>query len=391
MEVTLSAGDLVLFSRPCASMTLSPALICFGAKLFAGSMFDHVGLVVEHPETSQLLILEANVSGVSLRPLSDRLARTKSRRMSVRKLYHHQDSRDFIRRLWSISQEYSDYKYNTSMEVNIRAVIESHLHHITHKHHLDRSRYSYTLRVLQNELQHTHPLLQPLLRLRYRQLQGRLEMLNGNDSLERISIDDIQRTNCSQLVAHIYSQLGVLTPSREVLHFIPSDFSSMNFTHALPLEEGFALSPNIPVDMDPLDVPQAHSKARQRTSSPSAKGLLYFNEGNELPIDSPSGVKVKHGRVHVLDEHYRVVAELSDRSTGNTPFVIEKGHTLHAHRRTALEVLPSKEAQTAYRLAPAMSLFVQREVLAGIDTAMSGIFTEVGHHPMKFNRLLSQL
>ena len=56
----LDSGDIVLFNRRCLSMRPLAASVCGVAKLFSNSKWDHVGVVVKHPETGELFFLEAD-------------------------------------------------------------------------------------------------------------------------------------------------------------------------------------------------------------------------------------------------------------------------------------------------------------------------------------------
>lgn len=381
MEVSVSAGDLVLFSRPCFAMDLGSSLICFGAKIFSGSSIDHIGLVVKDPSTSELFLLEANASGVTLRPLIDRLIRSKSRIISVRKLIRRKARRQeediiFRQRLWSIAQEYAHYGYNSSIHINAHAVVQSHLHHMLHQPHQDRVRYAYTLHVLQNEAVHVDGVVSQLIQLRCQQLQDRLEASVRGDQALLASIDELQRTNCSQLVAQIYAEMGILTPTREVLHYIPSDFSSLNFTHTIHLEDGYALSPNITFDKSQIKIHQSHGVAHFNITSLSRNDAFpfTFSEGNIWRSEDSARLSVKNGRVHVFDQDERMIAEMSEK---DPPLTLAKGCMLYAYRGSAVEISVLDGDQSVFSSDKSMSAFIQREILAGIDTVVSGGFVEV--------------
>ena len=381
MELSVSAGDLVLFSRPCVSMDLGSSLICLGAKLFSGSSIDHVGIVVRDPTTSELLLLEANAKGVSLRSLVTRIMRSKSRIISIRKLFrkkaNSQDEVVFQQRLWSLAQRYIHYGYNGSVETNAQAVVRSHLHHILHQPHQDRNRLTYTLNLLQREAAYANETLLPLMQLRCQQLQHQLAAFEQEDRTAFASIDALQRTNCSQLVAQIYTELGVLTPTREVLHYIPADLSSLNSTHTLHLEDEYALSPNLTFDKSLVKIHQSHGVAYLKIASPTQNTALQFNfsEGNTWSLGASAKVVVKHGLVHVFDRDQRLVAEINEK---DSPLTCAKGCTLHAFRRSVIAISSSDDDESISTVEKPVSVFIQRECLAGIDTFTSGGFVEVG-------------
>eukprot|EP00871_Galdieria_phlegrea_P000759 jgi/Galph1/1684/GphlegSOOS_G395.1 len=81
----LDSGDLVLFNRRCLSMSPYGALICGMSKLFSRSRWDHVGLIVRVDDGS-LHLLEANMGGVKLRPLEERIKRSHAHEIAVRRL-----------------------------------------------------------------------------------------------------------------------------------------------------------------------------------------------------------------------------------------------------------------------------------------------------------------
>ncbi|PXF45357.1 Mitochondrial adenine nucleotide transporter ADNT1 [Gracilariopsis chorda] len=82
----LDSGDIVLFNRRCTSMPLAGAVLCKMSKLFSNSQWDHVGIVIRHPATGELLFLEADFGGVKLRSLSERVRRSKSNEIAIRQL-----------------------------------------------------------------------------------------------------------------------------------------------------------------------------------------------------------------------------------------------------------------------------------------------------------------
>ncbi len=87
-SVVVDAGDLILFSRQCTTMDMISCMICLAAKIGTGKLngYDHIGIVVRNMDTNELEILEANVSGVTLRNLKDRLDRTRSNIIGIRKI-----------------------------------------------------------------------------------------------------------------------------------------------------------------------------------------------------------------------------------------------------------------------------------------------------------------
>ena len=125
--VKIEEGDLILFSRKCSSMDFLSASICFGAKIGTISEWDHVGLVIksqrkqgnegkegkEGEEEEILEILEANLGGITRRPLKKRLLQTRANKIGIRKIYGRK-SKDFNQKLNEIVSSYVDKGYNSS-------------------------------------------------------------------------------------------------------------------------------------------------------------------------------------------------------------------------------------------------------------------------------------
>eukprot|EP00166_Cyanidium_caldarium_P004658 ctg_5047.g594 len=68
-------------------MAMAPlgAAICGVSKALSNSRWDHVGVVVRKDD-GNLYLLEANLSGVTLRPLEERLRRSRSNEIALRRL-----------------------------------------------------------------------------------------------------------------------------------------------------------------------------------------------------------------------------------------------------------------------------------------------------------------
>lgn len=82
----LDSGDIVLFNRRCLSMPPAGAALCALAKFSHNSRWDHVGVVVRDPASGELLFLEADFGGVKLRSLAERVRRSRSNEIAVRRL-----------------------------------------------------------------------------------------------------------------------------------------------------------------------------------------------------------------------------------------------------------------------------------------------------------------
>ena len=79
--------------------------------------------------------------------------------------------------------------------------------------------------------------------------------------------------------------------------------------------------------------------------------------------------------MHVFDRDQRLVTEISEKDPSLT---LAEGHSLYAFKRSAVKIA-SLEGDVSLSLRSSLpSAFVQREILAGIDTKISGAFVEVG-------------
>lgn len=114
--ISISPGDIILFSRSCTAMDAFSGLICVCAKIGSMTAWDHVGIAVPMSDGT-LGLLEINFGGVTLRSLSERLRRTKSSKFSVRKLLRprHISESSLCPELSKISAQLMDKKYNNSI------------------------------------------------------------------------------------------------------------------------------------------------------------------------------------------------------------------------------------------------------------------------------------
>ena len=169
-SVTVSPGDVILFSRNCGRMMPFPALLCYSAKIGsvhyiimppmhsslliypillihagAWSEWDHAGIVVpmdadpscDLSSAGRLGLLEINIGGVTLRPLAQRIARSSSHRIAVRKLVAPPASAGaaareiaaMAQRLRQASARVLNMQYNESSFSLSNSMLQSHLSH----------------------------------------------------------------------------------------------------------------------------------------------------------------------------------------------------------------------------------------------------------------------
>lgn len=368
----LCAGDVLLFSRVCALMSPCARGLCLSAKLFGGSDYDHVALVVRAP-SGALLVLEANAGGVTLRPLADRLARSRAlmvsvRRLSVRGGATPEEQSAFEELLWRAAQRRIGANYCSSPVKGARAVLSSHMHHATHSHAIvaRHVRLARTRALLAAELSAVdqHSLLSRILALRIAQLDTQL----GLAPLPMSSLADDDDSsgpagpvNCSNLVGELLLGIGVLLPLSPARLFLPADFSSA-CALPLPLHPRFALSPDLPLLGE-------------------TKDNLVMGDGDALSmacLASGQRAQVLSGRVLVLDARGRLVQELEQgQQQQGRPEDLSKGSLVSVGR--SVVSLSSSAPSPLCPPSPSPSPLtapIARELMAALHSHHRSSFTE---------------
>jgi CRP-like cAMP-binding protein len=234
----LDSGDVVLFNRRCMSMSPQGAALCAVAKLLSNSRWDHVGVVVRHPTSKELLFLEADFGGVKLRSLSERVRRSKSNEIAVRKLSvvrtdamraklyafasrmlgrpYEIGTADFLMARVADPYSKSDRDRRHALLVEKRAAV----------HEIDRELRSVALtptsrRVLSVERARVVKLIADL-------ESALIQELGAPSSANQLatSKDDLSRVFCSELVAAAYQDIGLLDSYPLAAGYNPKDFSS---------------------------------------------------------------------------------------------------------------------------------------------------------------------
>jgi cAMP-dependent protein kinase regulator len=234
----LDSGDVVLFNRRCMSMSPQGAALCAVAKLLSNSRWDHVGIVVRHPTSKDLLFLEADFGGVKLRSLTERVRRSKSNEIAVRKLSivrtdamraklyafasrmlgrpYEIGTADFLMARVADPYSKSDRDRRHALLVEKRAAV----------HEIDRELRSVTLtptsrRVLSVERARVVKLIADLESALIQELGA------PNSAVQNAaSKDDLSRVFCSELVAAAYQDIGLLDSYPLAGGYNPKDFSS---------------------------------------------------------------------------------------------------------------------------------------------------------------------
>lgn len=258
LEVEVQSGDIILFSRPCSKMDVASSFICYSAKFFGWTDWDHLGLVVQNPENQEFYLLEANINGITCHLLRERFQRSKSQKFAIRKLVIQSNGvvsnktntavyDEFRTELWRLSQLYLDKRYNTSFLQMIDAMISSYSHSfsptskvLNMKHQLLLLRENEFL--LKNELDNKNRksdafLNKIIIKSLHHLRQKIAKLVEDIDMADRASSASFRTPNsststqseayyCSQLVAEIFMEMNVLSSHRYSHQYIPADFSS---------------------------------------------------------------------------------------------------------------------------------------------------------------------
>jgi hypothetical protein len=284
LQLNIESGDIVLFSRKCSRMLPLPAAICVSAKVSSWTVWDHVGIVVEHPETKELLFLEANIQGITAYPLIDRIKRTSANQIAVRKLHRIDDDNvNFQSLLWNTIQKYLAFQYNSSFSHMTAAAYASYTSHLsayakfhdklfTLKQELQYindflnheeesipkqkqnfladiepqspsflSRFlSIRAEKLVEEIESAESTFQKLVHLRQAMNMKSKATSESSPALSQNEKLSKERFYCSQLVAQIFMDMGILSRVHRQAHeYVPADFSSSTMIQGLlPLNHG---------------------------------------------------------------------------------------------------------------------------------------------------------
>lgn len=265
-DLHVDSGDIVVFDRACGSMSLYGAAICVCAKFFGNTQWDHNGVVIRDPHyrassdndddgSGGLYLMEATLTGVKMRPLVERIMRSKSHEVALRKLQVHR-SDDFATRAWAFAQSvlnspYEDrpqMMFNAGVKVPTRVERERLFDLVVTK--------KKELADLDNELRHRqrmpeferNALLQEreLVHEHYHALVAQLSQTERS-MFENARIAEPQaqiKMFCSQLAAGLYQHLGLLLPYPSANSYLPKHFASDAGAY-LKLQQDATLLPEI--------------------------------------------------------------------------------------------------------------------------------------------------
>jgi solute carrier family 25 (mitochondrial phosphate transporter), member 23/24/25/41 len=237
-------------------MGLLGAVICIGAKTMHNTMWDHIGIVLRDAETGQLMLAEANLSGVKVRPLTDRLKYSQSHEIAVRKLVVKRTDRmrkvldDFIKESASIPYESNVHRlFNAAVATDTQKTNQDI--HILLREKTD------ALQQVNRDLSFRSsisPFQRTALESEQAQLQRELAHLNRHKKRHRRSrfenSSELTAVFCSALVAAAYQRMNILPEYPPPTEYSPKDFAS-NARGALHLLHGVNLRPEVFIRAQP--------------------------------------------------------------------------------------------------------------------------------------------
>ena len=283
-EIDIRSGDIILFNRPCVAMQPMASFICYAAKITALSQFDHVGIVVECTDHKNdkfqygdLYLLEANMGGVTLYPLLDRLSKSKAKVIAIRKLKER--NYDIINlelknKLWEIALSSIGMKYDPSIITMSKALLASYYSHGRNSR-INRLKDIDDMVELLRSHQYSNPYLQNLVNLRIEQLQKDKLSIPNQPTDDNKKTDKKTKYFCSSLVAETLRQSGIKQhDDRDISLFIPSDFSSQSYF------KGFHTNPLFTYD----------------------KNVSLFKDGNRITFKKDNGVLKIYTNKEILRE-----------------------------------------------------------------------------------------
>jgi hypothetical protein len=220
--LALDTGDIVLFDRPCFSMSPLGAFLCLASKTSTKSRWDHIGVVLR-AQDGQLMLLEAALKGVVAYPLKERLRRSKSNAVAVRKLlgvdrqYMHAKANEFARQV-------IDRPYQSSIISIASTGISTFAKQKRHNIHKQIMECENRLAQIQQEMHAASEL-----KAENENIQSSIEYLKKDLHNSRRSFfeasDDSSEFFCSKLVAGMYKNLDLIESFPPPSEYLPVHFS----------------------------------------------------------------------------------------------------------------------------------------------------------------------
>ncbi len=338
----LDSGDIVLFNRRCFSMPVCGAALCGLAKVFSNSAWDHVGMVIREPRTGELLFLEADFGGVKLRNLAERVKRSQSKEIAIRKLALPRT--DALRKvLHEFATDICGTPYDSSPHWVVRRMTDQklkkereHYHALyTMKLHrlkdidyelknavLNPSSRGYLLdlrKKAEDEIKHVTAEIAMLQNMGQKKsergskssspavvVQLSDETLAGNGMPTAVMYgeysEDLSSVFCSELVAAAYQRIGLLHAYPPAETYNPFHFSSEDDRLLLSLKNGAALDDEIFLRISQKRIRESQAREREGKTS----GVSVFKKTKQF-----RGVSADD---HPSRESRRIIRDVLKRS-----------------------------------------------------------------------------
>jgi len=342
---SVDSGDIVLFNRRCTSMPPYGAAICIVAKFFSNSKWDHVGIVVRDPDSKQLFFLEADLGGVKLRKLSDRVTKSNSHDIAVRRLSAMRTD-EFRRQLWNFAQQMTGRPYETGSGLlqAAQAVFDPLTKQERERLHALLIEKKEQLTDIQRELDNavlTTYQRRVLLAERTRVTRN-VEILSArlNEVIESerpVSTkrmrreDDLARVFCSELVAASYQRLKLLEPYPRADSYTPRDFCS-DPAASLKLLDRNRLSRELYLRRDGKIVSDNSDGSRKNVETGQTPSKESLNVLRKVLKRSPIAYEIPdlYKRLEFLKSFRSVVVDPGDvifeqGEYGNQLYILESG------------------------------------------------------------------
>ncbi|KAJ0409447.1 hypothetical protein P43SY_002337 [Pythium insidiosum] len=307
-DLGVDTGDVVIFDRKCASMSLYGGAICACAKLFGDTRWDHNGVVVRDPATQELLFLEATLSGVKMRPLVERLLRSQSHDVAVRRLQVPRGP-DFHARAIEFARHILNSPYEDRPQLLLNAGLNVPTRLGRERLFQDVIAAKKELRRLDQEIQHRHHMSpferNALLKERdavHERYHGLVEQLSHTERSmfeNELVVEPMAKRKmfCSQLVASFYQHLGLLLPYPSANSYLPKHFSS-----AEQQKSGY-----LNLQLDAVLLPEVSVRRELETNAALYRRLVEESQ-SRAPRDSDASLPTllhclrRHPLFHTLSE-----------------------------------------------------------------------------------------
>lgn len=268
-DLQVDSGDIVVFDRACTSMNLYGGAICVCAKFFGQTQWDHNGVVIRDRSQSEtsaeaLYLLEATLTGVKMRPLVERLLRSKSNEVAVRQLQVARSS-DFHDRAFAFANEVLDSPYedrprrmlNAGMMAPRRlererlfdTLIDSKKElarleiDLEHRRNMPDFERKALLKERDRVHEQYHTLVQQLSQTERSMFEN--ELVPDAAAELRAEAKKTHKMFCSQLAANLYQHLGLLLPYPSANSYLPKHFSGNDGGDYLKLQQDATFLPEV--------------------------------------------------------------------------------------------------------------------------------------------------